>query len=194
MLNNEFEEIVTKPNLKSELMFIIINFLNNIILGELNLLFDLSYMRNVLIKHYNFEYEFKNNIDTYLKEIINYLIIFMEGNDDENRNKINSYFIPDDFDIMYTLYGYLCYLGLRGIMDKNYNETLNKYNYLLKNDEGSFTDIVYLHHIYMIKIKQRKLDKENNNNSNNNNKNNKTEDKELIELEKKVLNLFYIYQ
>jgi len=46
----------------------------------------------------------------------------------------------------------------------------------------------------MIKIKQRKLDKENNNNSNNNNKNNKTEDKELIELEKKVLNLFYIYQ
>ena len=75
-------------------------------------------------------------------------------------------------------------------MDKNYNETLNKYNYLLKNDEGSFTDIVYLYHIYMIKIKQRKLDKENNNNSNNN-KNNKTEDKELIELEKKVLNLFY---
>ena len=190
MLNNEFEDIITKPNLKSELMFIIINFLNNIILGELNFLFDLGYMRNVLIKHYNFEYEFKNNIDTYLKEIINYLIIFMKGNDDENRNKINSYFIPDDFARMYTIYGHLCYLGLRGIMDKNYNETLNKYNYLLKNDEGSFTDIVYLYHIYMIKIKQRKLDKENNNNSNNN-KNNKTEDKELIELEKKVLNLFY---
>ena len=37
MLNNEFEDIVTKPNLKSELMFIIINFLNNIILGELNI-------------------------------------------------------------------------------------------------------------------------------------------------------------
>lgn len=153
MLNNEFEDIVTKPNLKSELMFIIINFLNNIILGELDFLFDLGYMRNVLIKHYNFEYEFKNNIDTYLKEIINYLIIFMKGNDDENRNKINSYFIPDDFARMYTIYGHLCYLGLRGIMDKNYNETLNKYNYLLKNDEGCFTDIVYLYHIYMIKIK-----------------------------------------
>ena len=106
----------------------------------------------------------------------------MKGNDDENRNKINSYFIPDDFARMYTLYGHLCYLGLRGIMDKNYNETLNKYNYLLKNDAGSFTDIFYLYHIYIIKIKQRKLDKENNN---------KTEDKELIELEKKVLNLFY---
>ena len=187
MLNYEFEDIVKLPTLKSELMFIINNFLHNIILGEMNLLFDLSYMRNVLIKHYNFENEFKNNVDTYLKEIINYLNIFMKGNDEENKNKINSYFIPDDFSRMYTLYGYLCYIGMRGIMDKNYNEVLNKYNYLLKNDEGNFTNIFYLYYIYLIKNKQRKLDKENNNNNNYN----KTEEKELIELEKKVLNLFY---
>ena len=181
MMNNEFEDIVNSPTLQSELLFIINTFLDNIILGEINLLFDLTYMRNVLIKHHILENEFKNKIDTYLKELINYLNIFMKGNDDENKNKINLYFHPDDFSLIYTIYGHLCFLGMKGIMDKNYNETLNKYNYLLKNDNGFFKDRFYLYFIYMIKNKQRKL----------NEGNNKTEDKELIELEKKVLNLFY---
>ena len=67
-------------------------------------------------------------------------------------------------------------------MDKNYNETLNKYNCLLKNDDDClFNDRFYLYYIYMIKNKQRKLNEENN----------KTEEKDLIELEKKLLNLFY---
>ena len=105
----------------------------------------------------------------------------MKGNDDENKNKITLYFHPDDFSLIYTVYGHLFFLGIKGIMDKNYNETLNKYNYLLKNDDGFFNDRFYLYFIYMIKNKQRKLNKGNN----------KIEDKELIELEKKVLNLFY---
>ena len=180
-LNNEIEDIVKSPSLKSELLFILNNYLDNIIFGEIELLHELNYMRNVLIKHYNFENEFKKNIDTYLKEIINYLFLFMKGNDDENKNKINSCFLPDDFYLIYTLYGHLFYFGIKGITDKNYNETLNKYNYLLKIDNDILKDRFYLYFIYMIKNKQRKLNKENN----------KTEDKELIELEKKVLNSFY---
>ena len=180
--NNEFEDIVNVPALRAELLFIIINILDNIILGDIIFLFDLNYMRNVLIKHYNFKNEFKNNVDTYLKEIINYLNIFMKGNDEENKNKINIYFDQEDFSLMYTIYGNICYLGVKGIMDKNYNETLNKYNYLLKIDKGYLIDRFYLYYIYMIKNKQRKLYKENN----------ITDDKELIELEKKVLNLFYV--
>jgi len=59
---------------------------------------------------------------------------------------------------------------------------LNKYNCLLKNDDDClFNDRFYLYYIYMIKNKQRKLNKSNK----------KTEDKELVELEKKLLNLFY---
>ena len=55
MLNNEIEDIVKSPTLKSELLFIITNYLDNIILDDIELFFDLIYMRNVLIKHYNFE-------------------------------------------------------------------------------------------------------------------------------------------
>ena len=182
MLNNEIEDIVKSPTLKSELLFIITNYLDNIILGDIELLFDLIYMRNVLIKHYNFENEFKNHIDTYLKEIVNYLNNFMKGNYDENKKKIKSVLIPNYFSLIYSIYGNICYLGVKGIMDKNYNETLNKYNCLLKNDDDClFNDRFYLYYIYMIKNKQRKLNKSNK----------KTEDKELVELEKKLLNLFY---
>ena len=181
MLDNEIEDIVKSPSLKSELLFIITYFLDNIILDDIELLFNVIHMRNVLIMHYNFEKEFKNNIDTYLKEIVNYLNNFMKGNYDENKKKIKSFLIPDYFSLLYSLYGNICYLGVKGIIDKNYNETLNTYKSLLKNDDCIFLDRFYLYYIYMIKNKQRKLNEENN----------KTEEKDLIELEKKLLNLFY---
>ena len=94
-------------------------------------------------------------------------------------SKIELYFNQEYFSSLYTLYGNICYCGIKGIFEKNYDETLNKFNYLLKNDEGCLIDRSYLYFIYKIKNKQRK------------NANNKKEDKELIELEKRLLNLFY---
>ena len=41
-------------------------------------------------------------------------------------------------------------------MEKNYNETNNKYNYLLKNDDTIYKDKFYLYYIYIIK-KQRRI-------------------------------------
>ena len=72
-------------------------------------------------------------------------------------------------------------VGIKGIMDKNYNETLNIYNYLLEHNEGFLDDRYYYYEIYTIKNKQRRI----------NNHSNEKEDKELMALEKKVLNLFY---
>ena len=181
MINNEIEDIIKSPTLKSELIFIINYLLDNIILDRIDFLFDLIYMRNVLIKHYNFENEFKNNFDNLLKEIINYLNNFVKGTDEENKNKIKLYFNQNYYSLIYTLYGNICFIGIKGIMEKNYNETLNKFNFLLKTDEGFLIDRFYLYFIYMIKNKQRKIK----------NESNKSEDKELIELEKKLLNLFY---
>ena len=178
MLNYEIEDIIKSPTLKDELIFIIKYLIDNIILDDIDLLFDFVYMRNVLIKHYNFAEDFKNNTDTFLKEIINNLNKFLKGNNDENKKKIKSYFNLYYYSLIYTLYGNMCYLGIKGIMEKNYTETLNKYNYLLENDDGFLVDRFYIYYIYMIKNKQKKL-------------NNKAEDKELIELEKKILNLFY---
>ena len=51
ILNNEIEDIVKSPTLRSELLFIITNLLDNIILDDIELFLELIYMRNVLIKH-----------------------------------------------------------------------------------------------------------------------------------------------
>jgi len=178
MMNNEIEDIIKTPSLKSELIFILNCLLDNIILDRIDFLVEINNMRNILIKHYNFENEFKD-IDNSLKEIVNYLEMFLKGKDDENKKKIELYFNQEYFSSLYTLYGNICYCGIKGIFEKNYDETLNKFNYLLKNDEGCLIDRSYLYFIYKIKNKQRK------------NANNKKEDKELIELEKRLLNLFY---
>ena len=118
MLNHEIEDIIKTPNLKSELIFIINCLLDNIILDRINFLFDLNYMRKVLIKHYNFENEFKNNIDNLLKEIMNYLNNFLKGKDDENKKKIKLYFNQDYYSSLYTLYGNISFLGMKGIITK----------------------------------------------------------------------------
>ena len=146
---------------------------------------DYLYMRNKLIKHYNFEDVFKNSSDIYLKEILNYLNNFKDGKDEDNKNKIIKYFISFYYyQLLYTLFGHMNYQGIKGILEKNYNETLNKYNYLLKNDEGFFKDQFNYYYIYLIKNKQRRLNEQSN-------KTNEKEIKELKDLEKKVLNIFY---
>ena len=179
MLNNEMEDIVKSPKLKSELIFIINNLIDNIILDDLDFITDLLSARKILIKNYNLEEELKQYSDIYFKEIINYINKLVKGNDDENKKIISKYFNKYYFSVVYTIYGSICFWGVKGIFEKNYNETLNKYNYLLQKDDGHLIDRFYLYYIYLIKNKQRKLNKEN------------KEDKDLIELEKKLLNLFY---
>ena len=168
----EIEDMVKSPTLKSELIFILNCFMDLVIIDHLSFIYDYIYIRNILIKHYNFENEFKKNLDNYLKEVINYLMQFFKGNNDENKNKIISNFGSFYFyKILFTIYGFMNFYGVKGIIEKNYNETLNIYNYLLKNDEGSVIDRVYLYDIYTIKSKQRSL----------NNYSNENEEKKLME-------------
>ena len=168
----EIEDIVNSPALRSELSFIMNCIMDMVIIDQLLLLYDYIYIRNILIKHYNFEDEFKKYFDNYLKEVINYLKQFFKGNNDENKNKIISNFGSFYFyKILFTIYGFMNFYGVKGIIEKNYNETLNIYNYLLKNDEGSVIDRVYLYDIYTIKSKQRSL----------NNYSNENEEKKLME-------------
>ena len=178
----EIEDIVKSPALKSELMVIMNCLMDIIIMDHMPFLYDYIYIRNILIKHYNFEDEFKKYLDNNLKEIVNYIKLFFKGNNDENKNKILStsgcFFYYQNF---FTLYGFMNLVGIKGIMDKNYNETLNIYNYLLEHNEGFLDDRYYYYEIYTIKNKQRRI----------NNHPNEKEDKELMALEKKVLNLFY---
>ena len=186
MMINNIEDIIKSPSLKDELKFILNYLLDAIILDDIEFLFDYIYLRNVLIKHYDFENEFKGKLDSLLKEIMNYINKFFGANDEENKIKIKSYFINNyQYQLLYTIYGYIYFYGIKGIIQKNYQETLNKYNFILKKDDGFLIDRFYLYYIYMIKNKQRKLNEKNSKESN------KKDDKELIELEKKLLNMFY---
>jgi hypothetical protein len=144
-------------------------------------LIDLVYLRKIAIKHYNFGEEFKTNIDPLLKEAMNNLIKFISGTYEENKKLITSYYIYEYYyQLFYSMFGYIYYYGMKGIIERNYNETLNIFNCLLKNDEGYYIDKFYNIFIYFIKINQRKK---------NTDKNNK--DEELIKFEKKLLNTYY---
>ena len=189
MMINNFEDIFTSPKLKTEFLKILNGLIDIIIFDNIEYITDLIFMRNKLIKHYNFENEFKTQFDPIFKEIINYLKIFSEGNEDKNKDKIKQYFIQDRyFKLFYTIIGYMHIYGIKGIIEKNYNEALDKYNYLLKNG-GYYIESFYLYYKYIIKKKLRLLKIEKNKNPKINDK----EDKELIELEKKVLDLNYQY-
>ena len=181
IMTNEIEDMVKSPALKSELIFILNSFIDNIIMDDISYLYDYIYMRNILIKHYKFGDVFKKDLDNILKEIINYLNQFFKGNNEENKIKIESSFGSFlIYQTMFTVYGYMNFYGIKGIIKKNYNETLKVFNYLIETDDGVFLDRFYLYYIYIIKNKQRL-----NNNLNENKK------KELMELERKLLNLFY---
>ena len=178
----EIEDIIKSPALKSELMVIMNSFIEYAIMDQMSFIFDFIYIRNILIQHYNFKAEFKKYLDNNLKEIINYLNQFFKGNNDENKNKIISNFgCFYCYQKLFTFYGFMNFYGVKDILEKNCNEALNIYNYLLKNDEGYLPDRNYLYPIYIIKNKKRME----------NNYSNENEHKELIVLEKKVLNLFY---
>jgi len=178
----EIEDIIKSPALKSELMVIMNSFIEYAIMDQMSFIFDFIYIRNILIQHYNFKAEFKKYLDNNLKEIINYLNQFFKGNNDENKNKIISNFgCFYCYQKLFTFYGFMNFYGVKDILEKNCNEALNIYNYLLKNDEGYLPDRYYLYPIYIIKNKKRME----------NNYSNENEHKELIVLEKKVLNLFY---
>ena len=152
------------------------SFIEYAIMDQISFIFDFIYIRNILIQHYNFKAEFKKYLDNNLKEIINYLNQFFKGNNDENKNKIISNFgCFYCYQKLFTFYGFMNFYGVKDILEKNCNEALNIYNYLLKNDEGYLPDRYYLYPIYIIKNKKRME----------NNYSNENEHKELIVLEKK---------
>ena len=182
MKMNEFENIFKSESLKSEFLYILKGLINNIIVDDIKSLFEYNYTRKATIKHFNLGDEFKKHLDPIFKEILNYLNNFVKGTDEENKKKVKSYFISKGyFSLIYSLYGLLYYYGVDGLIEKNYNETLIKYNYLIKIDELTYIDRFYLYFIYYAKKKQRKIKKNLNEN----------EEKELKELEKKTLDSFY---
>ena len=206
MISHEIEEILTTPSLKSELVFIFQGLINMIIVDDIETLLEYIYMRKVLVKHFNFENEFKSNLEQILKEYIKYLKKLIESNDEENKKKIKSYFISDNyFKLIYSIIGSIYFYGVKGILEKNSNETLKKFNYLIKNNEIFYDENFYLYKIYCIKNKERlnrtkedknkpnkiNKDKLNKINKDKHNKNISNNDNELKELQKKNLNLIY---
>ena len=183
MMINELDDIFKSPTLKSEFLFILNGFIDSIIFYNIEMLLDYIYIRKISIKHYNFGEEFKTKLDPIMKEIMNYFHKFMGGNEEENKNKLKS-ISKNYYSIFYTVYGYLYFYGMKGIVERNYDETINKYNFLLKNDEHCFDDRFFLNYIFLSKIRQRRL-------NNNSNENNKKDDNELVDLEKKIFNLYY---
>ena len=178
---NELDDIFKSPELKSELIFIFKFFIYNIIVDEIDILIHLVYIRKIAIKHYNFGEEFKTNLDPLLKEAMNNLIKFISGTYEENKKLITSYYIYEYYyQLFYSIFGYIYYYGMKGIIERNYNEALNIFNYLLKNDETFYIDKFYYHFIYSIKINQRKKNMDKND-----------KDEELIKLEKNLLNMYY---
>ena len=182
-----FEDIVKLPELRAEMMLIINFYIDNIIADEIEIFIFYVFMRKILIKHFNFGNEFKTYFDLYNKEIVKYLLKFVEGTDEENKKKIKLYFLDDDyFKEIYTKIGQMYFYGMSGIIEKNYDECLNKLNYLLKtnnylnNDESSC-----LQFLYYIKRNQRKKNK----NLEGDKKEINNNDNELIQLEKKLIKL-----
>ena len=94
---NKFEDIFQLPELKSELMFIISGLIDFIITDNLEVLYEYFYFRKISLKHFNFGKEFNNNFDIYTKEILNYLLKFLNGTNEENKNQMKKYFVNKDF-------------------------------------------------------------------------------------------------
>jgi hypothetical protein len=112
LMINEIEDITKSPTVKAEFIIVLNYLIDAIIIDEIEILFDYIYMRKILIKHFNFLNEYKNYLDTILIEIINYLNKFFKGSDDENKNKINSYFVNSFiYQMLYTLCGYINFHG-----------------------------------------------------------------------------------
>ena len=188
---NEFEEIFKQPILKSELQFIFGCMIDAIIADEIEIFIYYINIRKISIKHFNFADEFKFNFDIYTKEIINYLMNFTKGTDEENKKITKLYYINDYFfREIYTKFAVMYYYGVSGLIRPNLKEALNKFNLIHENYILEEKNSYYF--IYKIKLKERKVLKfSRKKTDSNNNENINKEEKDLIELEKKLIKMYY---
>ena len=193
LMINEFENIFKSPELKKELMFIIGCMIDAIIADELDVFLEYIYMRKIVIKHFNYKNEFKKNFDFYTKELLLYLIKFTKGTNDENKKTLIKYYVNKNFfSELYAKLGGMYYYGVSDIIDRNLDEAINKIQYMIDNEDFFLGETYNYLLIYWAKLKKRKLSKSSKSKGTKKNKNiiNKNE-KDLLELEKKLLNIHY---
>ena len=185
---NELDSIFKEPELRKELLFIINVLIDNIIADEIDLLARFLFNRKIFINHFNFGNEFKTHFDLYIKEYLNYLFQFIEGTDEENIKKIKLYFLDEDYyKQIYTKIAQIYFYGVSGIVERDYNKCLKKFNYLFKNNDVLYGDerfsmqyIYYINRNVMKKSKYLRIKLEEPLNN-----------EELIELEKKMINFYF---
>ena len=187
---NKLSDIIKTPELKLGLKYIIGALIDNIIVEDIYSFYYYIRMRNILIKYFNYKDEFFFNFDVYTEEIAKFLLKFGINNDEKNLKKIKLYYFDEryKFDI-YAALAFLYYYGIRGILDKNYKESLRYFNYCLKEDK--YNKKFFLTYIYFIKRRLKKDKKyllKNKNKKTNNDMN--EEEEELINIEKELLNLY----
>ena len=194
---NEFEEIYNLPHLKSEFMFIIGCMIDAIIADEIEILIKYIYIRKVSIKRFNFGDVFKAYFDIYTKEIINYLMQFMKGKEKINEEQILKYYPNNNFyQKLKIVFSNIYYSGISGFIERNLKQAFNFLNDIIKSDDDYLNKKrFYFYRIYQIKCKERKLNnkdkiKSESNKTDNINKSNNN-DEALINLEKKLIKIFY---
>ena len=193
LMVNDFENIFKSPELKKELMFIIGCMIDAIIADELDVFLDYIYMRKIVIKHFNCKNEFKKNFDFYTKELLLYLIKFTKGIDDENKKTVIKYYINKNyFSEFYIKLGGMYYYGVSDIIERNLDAAINIVQYMIDNKDFFLGQTYNYLLIYWAKITKRKLAKNSKKKQTKKNKNiiNKN-DKDLLELEKKLLDIHY---
>ena len=189
MIHN-YEDIFKVPELKSELMFIIGGLIDLIITDNLESLYEYFYFRKITIKHFNFGDIFKNNFDLYSKEILNYLLKFMNGTNEENKKQMIKYFVNEDFyQELYLKIAKIYFIGVNGIMEKNYEEALDKLNFIEKNNDFFYDKAYHFLPVYKIKVKNLKALKSNENNDSSIKEKIANLEKELIKLEKDLIEM-----
>ena len=189
---NKFEDIIRSPELKSELMFIIGGLIDLIITDNLETLYEYFYFRKITIKHFDYGNIFKNNFDLYTKEILNYLLKFINGKNEENKKQMIKYFVNSDFyEEVYTKIAKIYYIGVSGILEKNYEKTLDMLNFVEKNNDFLYDKAFHFLTVYKIKCKNLKVLKSNENNDSNVKEKINNLEKELIKLEKDLIEMNY---
>ena len=158
---NELDDIFKSSELKTELMFIINCLIDNIIADEIDIFARFIINRKIYVKHFNFGNEFKSKFDLYIKEYLNYLMKFMDKDDEENKKRIKYYFLDEEYyKQIYTKLAQCYYYGVSGILDRDYNKCLHIFNYLIKNDGILYDDERFsTQYIYYINRNIRKKSK-----------------------------------
>ena len=189
---NEFEDIFKQHHLKAELMFILGCMIDCIIADEIEIFIRYIFIRKKLNKYFKFGEEFKNYFDSYTKEIINYLMNFIQGSDEENKKIIKLYYLNNRFYIeLYKLFSFIYYSGISGIFERNLDEVYNKIDFLLKEEEDEYDKFFPICFSYKAKCRERKTKKISKEIKNSEIKENFNKDEDLIKLEKKIIDIFY---